>query len=149
MVRGAAILILLSLVTGFPCAWGFDDGARERYFSGRRSPDDQALIHGYYPREFSETFPDYWVTSEKAGHYIMGHAEPSDYRPTYTAPAAVSPGDPTRVLVSAPETTILIETADVPPTVRNRPTRTNDSLDLQKVIDEHRWLIPKHILDQI
>lgn len=152
MFRGIAIFTIC-ILAGFPCAWGFEDSPRDRYFSGHRSPDDQALIHGYYPKEFSENFPDYWVTSEEAGHYIMGHSDYRDrYYPTYTTTtvSATSPGDPIRVLISGARTTVIKEIENIQPTSsNNRPTQVNDSRNLQRVIDEHRWVLPAFIRDQL
>lgn len=98
--------------------------------------------HGYAPRPFSEQTNSFVTTPEEEGHYILGSSqEIALYRPTATFADKSVQTDVTRVLISRPriqETPEDLPSLPVKPTIE-RPTRFNDSLDLERVIREHKW----------
>lgn len=110
---------------------------------------------GYSPRTFSrERMGPYSYTSEEVGHYVLGESSErrhNEYRPSVTYIKEVQALDSTRVLVSAPPRQVFIEDPVLPKPqlTQDRPARTNDSLDLQSVIDAHKWVLPKFISDQL
>lgn len=117
----------------------------ERVFRGDHSS------YGYHPRSFSnDRMTRYSSTPEEQGHYILGESSEnySYYRPTVTYIKEAQALDPTRVLVSAPPRQVFIEDASPakPEPRSDRQPRTNDSLDLQQVIEEHKWnLLPQFL----
>lgn len=105
------------------------------------------LIHGYYPHELTDdTGSRFSTTAEEQGHYILGDSEQTfRYDPTVTITNRPLEEDPTKVLVSAQPRQILREDIAFrvgPKSTADRPPRINDSLDIPRVIEEHRWIIP-------
>jgi hypothetical protein len=149
--------LFLSLLS-FPSVVRADDGVFYHH-TGEHSYKKKFIrdsdSHGYSPRTFSShRMGPYSHTPEEAGHYILGESSERrryDYRPAVTYIQDVEALDPTRVLVSAPARQVLIEATVLfkPQPLENRPARINDSLDLQRVIEEHRWVLPKFLLNQL
>ncbi|MBL8014058.1 MAG: hypothetical protein JNN05_09445 [Candidatus Omnitrophica bacterium] len=140
---------LLGFVCFFLCvshAWAWDDSTVRQTYVSDFDSQDLGVVHGYSPKPFSpDSQPNYWITPEEAGHYILGRSR-SSYDPTTLvstpAPRAGIMADPTRVLVAPARVLPIPEPNPQTPVLTDRPTRFNDSSDLSEVIKQHAWVIP-------
>jgi len=101
------------------------------------------IIYGYAPNFLTRSGGRYSSTAEQEGHYVLGSGEqwPVPYMPDILVPSesatAVEGPD---VLVSPPRKRLVQEDVPAKPQTARAP-RVNDSQDIQKVIDEHRWTL--------
>lgn len=149
MSKCTGLLGIVYFLLCFSSAWAWDDSNVAQTYVSALNPQDMATVHGYYPKQFSpEPQPNYWITPEEAGHYILGRSR-NTYSFSKTAdtptPRVGTMADQTRVLV-APARVLSLQEIPAPeppkPDFTNRPPRINDSSDLPETIKKHAWIVP-------
>jgi hypothetical protein len=107
-------------------------------------------FYGYSPR-FLTGEGQYTSNAEEEGHYILGfsdHSQRPQPKMPELNPAQEPAPTPTAGVLVSPQRPQQRQSADeVPKPANNNPVssregRTNDSQDLQRVIDEHKWILP-------
>lgn len=137
-------LFLSTLMTA-PAFAGVRYGGYEEQYDRKENRDHHKIAHGYYPYYFSnQARSRYSYSAEEKGHYIYGATDKPWPFSKNKHQMSISMGDDGVLISRTPPEQLkaldeklskMMEEAKK----KNRPGQVNDSRDLQKIVDRHKW----------